>query len=129
MLEFQTLASWAPVYFGVLGVPLSRVGLFTVPPVVIGMAGKVGVTMFEAALLKRQVGRLRIRKLSNTIASVSVMLSTTGFALVRSPVAACVMYCCASAGHCFDCRNRRNPHHNAITRDLSEIHNIQMGSL
>ena len=103
LLEFQTLASWAPVYFAeVLGVPLSRVGLFTVPPVVIGMAGKVFVTMFETALLKRQVGRLRVRKLSNTIASVSVMLSTVGFALVRSPISACAMYCCASAGHCFD---------------------------
>ena len=54
LLEFQTLASYAPVYFAeVLGVPLSRVGMYTVWPMVFGMAGKFGVTIFETALLKR----------------------------------------------------------------------------
>lgn len=54
LLEFQTLASYGPVYFAeVLGVPLSRVGMYTVWPMIFGMAGKVGVTVFETALLKR----------------------------------------------------------------------------
>jgi MFS family permease len=54
LLEFQTLASYAPVYFAeVLGVPLRRVGIYTVWPMVFGMAGKVGVTIFETTLLQR----------------------------------------------------------------------------
>lgn len=54
LLEFQTLASYAPVYFAeVLGVPLRRVGMYTVWPMVFGMAGKLGVTIFETTLLKR----------------------------------------------------------------------------
>ena len=103
LLEFQTFASWSPAYFHeVLGVPLHRVGIFTLWPMVVGMAGKFGVTAFESALLGRGMARLTIRKLSNTLASAMVMASTVGFTLARTPLAACLLYCVSSLGHCFD---------------------------
>jgi hypothetical protein len=54
----------------VLGVPLPRLGVYMMPPMVVGMAGKLAVTALESALLARGVARLTIRKLANTIASV-----------------------------------------------------------
>lgn len=74
LLEFQTYASYAPVYFSeALGVPLGRVGFFTLPPMVAGMVGKFLVTVYESALLSRGVDRLMIRKLSNTMASGKIL--------------------------------------------------------
>ena len=72
------------------------------PPMVVGMAGKVMCTIFESELLRRRVPRLAVRKVSNSIATLMVSASTVAFAFARSPLTACVLYCVASLGHCFD---------------------------
>ena len=69
---------------------------------VVGMVGKVFCTVFESELLRRKTPRLMVRKLSNTVATLMVSASTVGFAFARSPLTACVLYCVASLGHCFD---------------------------
>ena len=68
LIEFQTLGSWAPIYFHeVLGVPLKLVGAYTFPPMIISMVGKVLVTVWEKQQLQRaragheKVDRLALR--------------------------------------------------------------------
>jgi MFS family permease len=103
LLEFQTLATWSPLFFHQAhGVPLARVGRYTIWPMVVGMVGKFFCTGYESVLLRQGMPRLRIRKLSNTIASVLACGGSLGFLAAPTPLLACAAYCGVCIGGCFD---------------------------